>query len=127
VGLLAKTALLPLHLWLPPAHAGAPPAASAILSALVVKAGFYLLLRLWLDLFGPVTGAHALQFLGVLGAAAVLWGSVQALRQERVKLMVAYSTVAQLGYLFILFPLARVPGATAGAITLAANQTNEVV
>lgn len=43
VGLLAKTALFPLHLWLPPAHAGAPPAASAILSALVVKTSFFLI------------------------------------------------------------------------------------
>ena len=48
-GLLAKTALFPLHLWLPPAHAGAPAAASAVLSALVVKASFFLLLRLWFD------------------------------------------------------------------------------
>ena len=42
VGLLAKTALFPLHLWLPPAHAGAPAAASALLSALVVKGAWFL-------------------------------------------------------------------------------------
>ncbi len=53
-GLLAKTALLPLHLWLPPAHAGAPAAGSAILSALVVKGSFVLLLRLW---FGVMAAA----------------------------------------------------------------------
>jgi multicomponent Na+:H+ antiporter subunit D len=46
-GLLAKTALFPLHLWLPPAHANAPAAASAVLSALVVKASFFLIVRLW--------------------------------------------------------------------------------
>ena len=48
-GLLAKTALYPLHLWLPPAHAGAPAPASAILSGLVVKAPFLLVVRLWFD------------------------------------------------------------------------------
>ena len=48
-GLLAKTALFPLHLWLPPAHAGAPPAASAVLSALVVKGSFFIVIRLWFD------------------------------------------------------------------------------
>ena len=48
-GLLAKTALFPLHLWLPPAHAGAPAPASAVLSALVVKGSFFLILRLWFD------------------------------------------------------------------------------
>ena len=46
-GLLAKTALFPLHLWLPPAHANAPAAASAVLSGLVVKGSFFLMLRLW--------------------------------------------------------------------------------
>ena len=48
-GLLAKTALFPLHLWLPPAHANAPAAASAVLSGLVVKASFFLIVRLWFD------------------------------------------------------------------------------
>jgi multicomponent Na+:H+ antiporter subunit D len=46
-GLLAKTALFPLHLWLPPAHANAPAAGSAVLSGLVVKASFFLIVRLW--------------------------------------------------------------------------------
>jgi len=46
VGLLAKTALFPLHLWLPPAHAGAPAAASAVLSGLVVKGSFFIVVRL---------------------------------------------------------------------------------
>lgn len=104
-GLLLKTALFPLHFWLPPAHANAPAPVSAALSALVVKAAFYLVLRLWLDLFAPVTTPAASHLLGVLGAAAVLWGSWQALRAERLKLMAAYSTVAQLGYLFLFFPL----------------------
>ena len=48
-GLIAKTALFPLHLWLPPAHAGAPAAGSALLSALVVKGSFILIVRLWFD------------------------------------------------------------------------------
>jgi NADH:ubiquinone oxidoreductase subunit 5 (subunit L)/multisubunit Na+/H+ antiporter MnhA subunit len=53
-GLLAKTALFPLHLWLPPAHAGAPAAASAVLSALVVKGSFFLVVRLWFDVMPGV-------------------------------------------------------------------------
>jgi formate hydrogenlyase subunit 3/multisubunit Na+/H+ antiporter MnhD subunit len=104
-GLLLKTALFPLHFWLPPAHASAPAPVSAVLSALVVKATFYLLMRLWLDIFSEVVTQEAANLLGILGAAAVLWGSWQALRAERLKLLAAYSTVAQLGYLFLFFPL----------------------
>lgn len=105
-GLLAKTALFPLHLWLPPAHAGAPAAASAILSGLVVKGSFFILLRLWFDVLPALRGFTAAQFLATLGAGAILVGSIVALRQERLKLLVAYSTLAQIGYLFLLFPLA---------------------
>ncbi len=113
-GLLAKTALFPLHLWLPPAHAGAPPAASAVLSALVVKGSFFIALRLWFDAMPELASAAAMQFIGLLGAGAILYGSALALRQSRLKLLVAYSTVAQIGYLFLVFPLAF--DATAGRL-----------
>ena len=105
-GLLAKTALFPLHLWLPPAHAGAPAAASAVLSALVVKGSWFLVVRLWFDVMPGVVTFSAAQLLGGLGTAAIVVGSVVALRQERLKLLVAYSTMAQIGYLFLMFPLA---------------------
>jgi len=109
-GLAAKTALFPLHLWLPPAHAGAPAAASALLSALVVKGSFFLILRIWVDLMPGLPSAAAAQLLGALGAGAIIFGGVLALRQARLKLMIAYSTVAQIGYLFFIFPLIGGPG-----------------
>jgi multicomponent Na+:H+ antiporter subunit D len=105
-GLLAKTALFPLHLWLPPAHAGAPSAASAILSGLVVKGSFFIVVRLWFDVMPGLPGYAAAQLLAALGGMAIVFGSIVALRQERLKLLVAYSTLAQIGYLFLMFPLA---------------------
>jgi formate hydrogenlyase subunit 3/multisubunit Na+/H+ antiporter MnhD subunit len=105
VGLMAKAALFPLHLWLPPAHAGAPAAASAVLSALVVKAPFFLILRLWFDMAPQPGNAMAAQMLAWLGITSIIFCSVMALRQARLKLMIAYSTVAQIGYLFLMFPL----------------------
>ena len=105
-GLLAKAALYPLHLWLPPAHAGAPAPASAVLSGLVVKAPFFIVLRLWFDVMPGLAGRAAAQLLGLPAAAAILFGSIVALRQARLKLLVAYSTVAQIGYLFLILPLA---------------------
>ncbi len=104
VGLALKTALFPLHFWLPPAHAGAPSPVSAVLSALVVKASFYILLRLWLAVFPAEHGLLG-EFFGVLGAAAVFWGGLQALRSTRLKELIANSTVMQLGYLLFAFPM----------------------
>lgn len=104
-GLLIKAALLPFHFWLPPAHAWAPAPVSAILSGMVTKASFFLLLRIWFVVFPDIAAPAAGQLLGAMGAAAVLFGSLQAVRQTRLKLLVAYSTVGQLGYLFFLFAL----------------------
>ena len=109
-GLLLKTALFPLHFWLPPAHANALAPVSGILSGLVVKGSFFLLFRLWFDIFSPALPPPAFELMGLLGAGAVLWGAVHALRQQRLKLLIAYSTVSQLGYLFIAFPLAFAGG-----------------
>jgi len=116
LGLLLKTALFPLHFWLPPAHASALAPVSAALSALVIKGSFYLTLRLWFFVFQPVVTYEAGQLLGVLGAAAILWGSFQALRQRRLKMLIAHSTVGQVGYLFLIFPLATVPLAAGGPL-----------
>ncbi len=104
-GLIAKAALFPMHFWLPPAHANAPAPVSALLSALVVKGSFYILLRLWCEAFPALLTPAVAQLFGLLGGAAILWGSVNALFQTRLKLLIAYSTVAQLGYLFLVFPL----------------------
>lgn len=109
-GLLLKTALFPFHFWLPPAHGGAPAPVSALLSALVVKASFYLILRLWLGPLQALLPSFA-WLLALLGAAAIFWGSWQAIRAVKVKRLIAYSTVAQLGYLFLIFPLLPAPGA----------------
>jgi multicomponent Na+:H+ antiporter subunit D len=104
-GLLMKMAVFPLHFWLPPAHANAPAPVSAVLSAVVVKAGFYLLLRLWFDGLTATPAIGIAQALGAMGTAAILWGSINALVAKRFKILIAYSTVAQLGYLLLVFPL----------------------
>ncbi|WP_208622821.1 complex I subunit 5 family protein [Marinobacter shengliensis] len=105
LGLALKTALFPMHGWLPPAHGIAKSPVSALLSALVVKASFYIAARLWLDLGGDLGGYALAQLIGVLGSLAVIWGSWLAFRQAKLKQVVAYSSVAQIGYLFLLFPL----------------------
>ncbi len=83
---------------------------SALLSALVVKASFYLILRMWLGPLQALLPVFA-WLLALLGSAAIFWGSWRAIRADKLKLLIAYSTVAQLGYLFLIFPLLSEPGA----------------
>lgn len=106
VGMAAKMALFPLHSWLPVAHPAAPAAVSALLSALVIKASLFVLWRVFSTL-GPSTdlGPVLATALAALGAVGVVWGGILALRRERLKTVIAYSTVAQVGYLVLMLPL----------------------
>ena len=71
-----------------------------------MKGSFFIVIRLWFDVMPVLVTLPSAQLLAGLGAAAILFGSVVALRQERLKLLIAYSTLAQIGYLFLMFPLA---------------------
>ena len=116
LGLMIKMAGFPFHFWLPPAHSSALAPVSALLSALVVKGAFYILLRLWTEVFGVSLTYAAGQLIGLAGAVAVIWGSWQAFMQTSLKLIVAHSSVAQLGYLLMIFPLLILaPGVEAGS------------
>lgn len=102
-GLLLKAAIFPLHGWLVPVHASAWTPVSALHGALVVKASFFILMQLWQRLAPEAVAAAWL--LGGLGSMAVLWGGLQALQANALKQVVAWSTVGQLGYLMLAFPL----------------------
>lgn len=118
-GLLLKAAIFPLHGWLAPVHASAWTPVSAVHGALVVKASFFILIILWrLLLPEAVAAAWAL---GLLGAAAVLWGGLKAWRADSLKQVVAWSTVGQLGYLMLAFPL--LAGAAAPVAAMAWQST----
>ena len=102
IGLGLKMALFPLHVWLPDAHAAAPPGVAALLAAVQVKAAAYALLRIIHDVFGSAYLSGPLPITTALtwfGAAGIVAGSVMAIRQPDIKRMLAYSTVAQLGYI----------------------------
>ena len=104
-GLALKAAVFPLHGWLPAAHASALLPVSVLHAALVIKASVFVMLRHWLA-FAPAFADTALPLLvGGLGAVAILWGSIMAVQQTHLKMLIAWSTVAQTGYLLIGFPL----------------------
>lgn len=97
-GLMLKAALWPLHLWLPAAHANAPTAVSALLSGLVVKGPLFILWLLWSEVAPPALAQQIGPVLGVAGMIALVAGGISAMRSPYIKTLVAYSTVAQLGY-----------------------------
>jgi multicomponent Na+:H+ antiporter subunit D len=97
-GLMLKAALWPLHLWLPAAHTHAPTPVSALLSGLVVKAPLFILWQLWNDVAPPALGREIGPLFALCGVLALISGGWSALRAPYIKALVAYSTVAQLGY-----------------------------
>jgi len=105
LGLMIKGALWPLHLWLPPAHSGAPTAVSALLSALVVKGPLFILWLLWSRVAPAELAEPAGLVMALAGVLALILGGWSALRSPYIKTLVAYSTVAQLGYALLALGL----------------------
>ena len=121
VGISLKLALFPLHLWLPNAYAFAPSAVTAFLAATATKVAFYVLLRFLFTVFGVTFAFEAMPLgiiLAVLGAAAILSTSVVAIFQDDIKRMLAYSSVAQIGYMVLGLSMASVAGLTASILHL---------
>lgn len=102
-GLALKAALFPLHAWLSPVHASAWTPVSALHAGLVVKASLFVLLQLWSILLPDTFWAP--RVVAWMGMLAIVWGGLIAWRAESLKTLVASSTVAQLGYLMVVFPL----------------------
>lgn len=103
VGLGVKSAMFPLHNWLPDAHSSAPSSSSAILSSLVLKAFVLLLIKILYRVFGIKMLNHfgVLNIMLVLGSLGMIMGSIFAIFQKDIKRVIAYSTVAQMGYIFL--------------------------
>lgn len=103
IGFGVKSALLPLHVWLPDAHSSAPSPSSAFLSGLVLKAYVVAYIKLLYKLFGleVLKNSPIYDILLVLGAVAMIYGSYRAIGQADIKRLLAYSSVAQMGYIFL--------------------------
>jgi proton-translocating NADH-quinone oxidoreductase chain N len=99
IGFGVKAALVPLHTWLPDAHSQAPSGISAMLSGVVIEAGLLAMLRTLAALFAVTTTWPVL--LICCGALNMIVGNLMALHQKQVKRLLAYSSVAQVGYMLL--------------------------
>ncbi len=103
VGLAIKSGLYPFHSWIPETYGYATPAASAILSSLVSKGYIFLLIKVFYRVlgYGTVIGSGVTNLLFVFGLFGMLIGSVRAIRETDTRRMIAYSSVAQIGYIYM--------------------------
>jgi NADH-quinone oxidoreductase subunit L len=107
-GALGKSAQLPLQTWLPDAMAGPTPVSALIHAATMVTAGVYLVARTHV-LFELAPGVRVA--VAVIGAATLLYGGLSALAQNDIKRVLAYSTISQIGYMFLALGVAAWPAA----------------
>jgi multicomponent Na+:H+ antiporter subunit D len=118
VGFGIKSALFPLHVWLPDAHSAAPTTSSAILSGLVVKAYIIALVKIYFLIFGfdLLDQIFIRHMILIMATAAILGGSLFAFVQLNLKRRLAYSSVAQIGYIFLGIGLGSPIGLAAGIL-----------
>lgn len=102
-GIAIKSALFPFHAWLPFAHGGATTTSSSILSGLVLKAYIILLIKLFFSVFSIdiIRMLNITDIMFVFGIMGMIYASIKAMREEHIKRMLAYSSVAQIGYVFM--------------------------
>lgn len=119
VGLGLKLALFPLHKWLPRAYANAPLAVTVFLAATATKVSLYVLIRIFFTVLGdvPVLADHLwAELLIPFAIVGMFSASAVAVFQNNVRRMLAYSSVAQIGYMALGVGLVSVTGLTAGIV-----------
>ena len=124
IGISIKMALFPMHAWLPGAYADAPSAVSALIAATTTKVAAYVLVRVMFFVFEPrfsVDMIPVATLLSWMGAIAMILGSVMAIAQSDLKRMLAYSSVAQIGYIVLGVGLANPMGLTGGLLHLVSH------
>lgn len=127
-GFAVKMAVFPVHMWLPDAHSEAPAPMSALLSGVIISAGAYAILRLSFGVVFPaVDTAFAtsfLQTLAIIGVVTAFFGSFLALYANDIKRVIAYSSIAHMGYIMFglsLFPIGVAGGVAGTAVILTSS------
>lgn len=115
VGLAIKSALFPFHSWLPDAYGYSTVSSAAILSSLVSKGYIFLLIKIFYRVIGIeiIQQSKIVNILFVFGLAGMIFGSLSAIKENDIKRMIAFSSVAQIGYIYMGIGLGSEAGMTA--------------
>jgi NADH-quinone oxidoreductase subunit M len=130
-GFAVKMAVVPVHMWLPDAHSEAPSPMSALLSGVIISAGAYAILRLSLGTVFPAVagtdfGIDFMHGLTIFGVISAFFGSLIALVETDIKRIIAYSSIAHMGY--VMFGLSLFPATPiVGTLTITAAITGTVL
>ena len=118
IGLGFKVAVVPFHMWTPDVYEGAPSSVTSFMSVGAKAAGFAALLRIFISAF-PEAGAVWGPLTIWIAVLTMIWGNVAAIAQKNIKRMLAYSSIAHAGFIFMALPAAAHQGVTAQATSAA--------
>jgi len=121
-GVMVKAAIFPMHFWLPPSYGHAPMAVTTLLAAVATKASLYILVRVLMTIFGGIDTLPQLILQWVLiplSLMAILLGTILAIYERDAKLLLAQSSIAQIGYIVLGFGMGSLAGLQAGFIHIA--------
>lgn len=123
VGLAIKSALFPFHSWLPDAYGYSTVSSAAMLSSLVSKGYIFLLLKIFYRVIGfdIISGSHIMNILFIFGLCGMIFGSISAIWEKDVRRMIAFSSVAQIGYIYMGFGLGTEVGVIASVFHILAH------
>ena len=123
VGMAIKSALFPFHAWVPDAYGYSTVSSGAILSSLVSKGYIFLLVKIFYRVIGFefISGSHILNILFCFGLCGMIFGSISAIWEKDIRRMIAFSSVAQIGYIYMGFGLGTEAGMIASLFHLLAH------
>lgn len=129
IGLAVKSALYPFHTWLPDAYASATPSSSAMLASLVSKAYIFLYIKFVIRVFDPAVfrETHIQTVLLVFSMVGIILGSIDAILEKKLRRMIAYSSVAQIGYIYLGIALGTRAGIAAAVFHIIAHALAKAV
>lgn len=122
LGIALKSALYPFHTWLPNAYTSATPTSSALLSSLISKMYIFLLIKIFFRAAGSQVFSQGIgDMLFIFSIAGIILGSVDAIREHSLSRMIAYSSVSQIGYIFLGISLGTQAGMAAALFHILAH------